>query len=289
MTKGAGQMEQQRELNLYLILDEHNQVCKPDQSMTVSDLLSVHTVQSWKAGDIVLINSGTGTGKSFFLRNNVCDYFKQAGLRVLYLVNRTNLLGQFAVGGNSEITYRTYQSVESNLLYKKNLDEWDIIIADEMHYFLHDTDFNHTTDVSLAWILNQKKAVRIFLSATHKGMSLYLQRQKISFKEYILPLDRTQIDNLTFFDDESQFERIAQQVIDAGTKAIFFIQSLQKALNLYKKFSEHSMFLCSKGKPEYKNVDTAAQKMMLEKEYFDCNLLFTTAVLDNGVTIKNCW
>lgn len=280
-------MEQQRELNLYLILDEHNKVCKPDQSTTVSDLLSVHTVQSWKAGDIVLINSGTGTGKSFFLRNNVCDYFKQAGLRVLYLVNRTNLLGQFAVDGDSAITYKTYQSMESNLLYKKNLDEWDVIIADEMHYFFADADFNHTTDVSLAWILHQKKAVRIFLSATHKGMSIYLQRQKISFKEYVLPLDRIQINNLMFFDDESRFERIAQQVIDTGTKAIFFIQSLQKALNLYKKFSDHSMFLCSKCKPEYKNVNTAAQEKMLNEEHFDCNLLFTTAVLDNGVTVKD--
>lgn len=177
--------------------------------------------------------------------------------------------------------------MESNLLYKKNLGEWDILICDEMHYFLADADFNHTTDVSLAWILNQKKAIRIFLSATHKGMSIYLQRQKISFKEYVLPLDRTQIDKLTFFDNESQFERIAQQVVDTGTKAVFFIQSLQKALNLYKKFSDHSMFLCSKSKPEYKNVDTSAQKMMLEKEYFDCNFLFTTAVLDNGVTIKD--
>lgn len=117
--KGAGQMEQRRELNLYLILDEHNHVCKPDQSTTVSDLLSVHTVQSWKAGDIVLINSGTGTGKSFFLRSNVCDYFKRAGLRVLYLVNRTILLVQFEADDDSAITYRTSKrGVESTLQEK---------------------------------------------------------------------------------------------------------------------------------------------------------------------------
>ena len=50
--------------------------------------------KTWKQGDIVLINAQTGTGKTWFIKNNLIDNALEDYERLLYVCNRTNLKRQ---------------------------------------------------------------------------------------------------------------------------------------------------------------------------------------------------
>lgn len=59
----------------------------------VQDIIG-QAYKEWKKGDNILINCGTGQGKTYFVKNILKDYCKQNNLKILYLCNRTNLKKQ---------------------------------------------------------------------------------------------------------------------------------------------------------------------------------------------------
>ena len=57
------------------------------------------------------------------------------------------------------------------------------------------------------------------------------------------PYDYSHIKSLTFFHEKEQLENIAAQVISSNRKAVFFIQSTERALELYRKFENKIVFM----------------------------------------------
>ena len=258
---------------------------------TISDWIGVEEVKTWKRGDVVMICAGTGTGKSFFILSTLRGYFKEDGLRVLYLTPRVRINEQFRheLGDDSTIKVMSYQAVESILNDpNRSIGEWDVIIGDEAHYFTSDSDFNRKTDISFDWTMEQKKAIKIFLSATHEGLSQFLTDQDIKFTQYIVPISGMLVDSLDFFHNTDYIADIAEHVISSGSKAVFFIWSAQTAYDLHLKFKDKSLFLCSKyNKTFAKFMDAAAIERMIEEKRFDCQLLFATSALDSGVSLSD--
>lgn len=257
----------------------------------ISDLIGEDVISTWEPGQILMIISGTDTGKSYFIRNRVYEHFKAQDKKVLYLVSRTNLKEQFQLPmvGETNITFMTYQAIETILSdSQRSIGEWDVIICDECHYFISDSAFNKRTDISFDWVMGQKDTIRIFLSATGDGIDRHLSEEKIAFDKITLPICNRQIRSLTYFNNETQMEQIAEQVISNGEKGIFFLSNLEMALSLYRKFKENSLFLCSKyRKPYARYMDEESISRMIEAERFDCNLLFATSAIDAGVSIKD--
>ena len=100
--------------------------------------------------------------------------------------------------------------------------------------------------------------------------------------------DYSHIKKLTFFREKEQLENIAAQVINSNRKAVFFIQSAEKALELYKKFKDDMTFSCSKGNPKYKKyMDEALIDSIADNCTFGNAVLVTTAALDSGFTLKD--
>lgn len=258
---------------------------------TISDWIRVEEVQTWKRGDVIMICADTGTGKSHFLLNTMRGYFKENGLRVLYLTPRTRINEQFrrGLGNDNTVKVMSYQAIETiSSNPDRSLGDWDVIVCDEAHYFTSDSTFNHQTDISLDWIMAQKNAIKIFMTATYDELSQYFVDQGVNFTQYIIPVSGTLIKSLEFFNNKDYIADIAEQVIASGGKAIFFIQSAKTAFELYSKFKLNSLFLCSKYNKDFaKYMDTNAIDRMIQEEKFDCNLLFATTALDAGVTIKD--
>src|SRR5690606_9493191 len=249
-------------------------------------------VEQWKSGDIITISAGTGAGKSYFIKNDLYEYCKQQGKKILMLIHRRNCVDQFQMeldrdGKNDVIDIMTYQKLEAQARKFINIElgKYDVIVCDESHYMLFDSRFNSYSDLSLNAIL-KSDSLKIFMSATGNQMKMFLNDYKgIETIDYDIPKDYSYIEHLEFF-VEDVLEEYLKEAIEKNIKAIFFIQSAEKAYELHKQFKQHSMFNCSSGNSKYyKYVDQDKVNAMLENERFDDLILITTSVMDSGVNI----
>lgn len=258
----------------------------------VSDLISEDDIKSWNDNSIVTITAGTGMGKSYFIKNNLYEYARANAKTILLLVHRINCLEQFKMhieGKEDIITLETYQTLD--YMYEKDLtfdfSIYDYIVCDEFHYFTSDSAFNNTTDMSIKAILEQKDSIKIFMSATGDLMQEYMKDKKLETIDYKLKTNYDFIDRLYFYSRKQTEENLIEDIINKNEKAIVFINNLKRLEELYLKYKEYSLFNCAENNKQYKYVCEDTITTMLEDKRFDKNILFTTSVLDTGVSIKD--
>lgn len=278
-------------INTYLTFDPTDMTVKP-LTGTVSDWMSADQVKTWQPGDIKMVVSHTGSGKSYFVQHTLCDLYESQGKRILYLMPRNKIKEKFQkkLEADRSISLMTYQAVEEiQNDPRRSMGEWDVIICDECHFFLSDSNFNRRTDISFDWIMGQQNAVRVLLTATDNGISRFLQEQEIDFEKWVIPIkEEGEITRLSFFFNDENLVTIASQVVEAGGKGIFFLQSAKAAYTLHQQFEDTSLFLCSQHNKDFARfMDRTAILSMIEREQFDCPLLFATMALDSGITIKD--
>ncbi|SMC19405.1 hypothetical protein SAMN02745134_00821 [Clostridium acidisoli DSM 12555] len=271
------------------------------RSKNISEIVTYEKIRKWSKGDIITITAGTGMGKSYFIKNKLYAFAEKNKKRILMLIHRTNCVDQF----NNEIItakkadiidIKTYQYLES--LYKNNrkfdFSKYEYIVCDEFHYFMSDARFNKTTDISLEVLLNQMDVVKIFMSATSDAMKTYIRERKgMTTIDYEIPISYNFIQKLKFFMKDETMEKFMEEAIERAkegkqdNKGIFFIQSAEKAYNLYKKYEKNCLFCCGKSDKHYKYVNSDKIKNMLKSERFEEQFLITTTCLDAGVNIKD--
>ena len=107
---------------------------------TLSDIISKEEIIKWQPGDTVLISAGTGTGKSYFIKNSLYETAKAAGDKILMLIHRINCVNQFKEEIQTDdksdvITIDTYQKIESDTRRGKvyDLSEYKYIVSDIFH------------------------------------------------------------------------------------------------------------------------------------------------------------
>lgn len=260
----------------------------------VTDLIKINDIRTWNINDIITITAGTGVGKSYFIKNQLYAFAKANNKKILFLIHRTNCTNQFIQEIKRDrkddiIDIRTYQAIENVIKNKGVFDfsPYQFIVADEFHYFVSDASFNVTTDISLNKILEQN-AVKIFMSATGDYIKRYLTNKKnLETIDYEIPITYDFINELNFFNTDETLERFVEYIISGEEKAIFFIQSAEKAFNLYSKYKDNCLFNCSKSNDKYKYVETDKIDKMLKEEKFNENILITTTCMDAGVNIND--
>ncbi|MGW8957344.1 hypothetical protein [Paenibacillus sp. NPDC055715] len=274
---------------------------KPKQNVT--EKINGEEVE-WKNGDIVLISSGTASGKSYFIRNKLEQLADRQNVNILLLVNRKNLYKQNkeAIDNSlfSRIKVELYQTIENQLNKGKeyNFSPYKYIVCDESHYFTTDSGFNDNADDSLQAILGLQSQIRIFMSATGHVLFSYIKdqyRRKLKQKgnkiwTYSIPIKFNQIASLSFYTDFYAIEKwIERKFNKANDKIIYYADTIQKAFELHMKYDD-SLFVCSKSsknKKYLKYVDDDQVGSMIKQNRFDCKYLFTTTVLDNGFDLKD--
>lgn len=262
----------------------------------VSDLITIDETRHWGKGHIITIKAGTGVGKSYYIKNILYLVAKEKGKKILFLIHRTNCTTQFVkeiqkANKSDVITIMTYQKIEAlKLLYKKDFDFsiFDYIVCDEFHYFMSDSSFSISCDISLNMILAETNKTIVFMSATGDSMKKYINNiKKIETIDYEIDITYDFIKELKFFNEDEAIETYIKECITTGEKAIFFIQSATKAYELYKKYKDHCLFNCGKSDQHYKYVDKDKIDKMLEKERFEELFLITTTCMDAGVNIND--
>ena len=120
---------------------------------------------TWK-DCLVILNGGTGCGKSHFVINVLIPCYVSQNKRILYLCNREKLESQVKPQINRYplVTVWTYQRLQAKLRKKKNLPKYDLIVSDECHYFWTDAKFNSYTDIAYQYVMSQTQSVVILIA-----------------------------------------------------------------------------------------------------------------------------
>lgn len=260
-----------------------------------SEVITEGMINNWKGN--VILDGGTGTGKTHFILNTLIPYCKKNGESVLYLVSRDALKAQIkseikTLGFESDVTVANYQELE--YIVKKGIEKWDVdfIVCDEWHYVLE--TYNKFTDVSYDWIIKHK-AIKIFMSATCKNLfnSYVSGGNQLGIivpdtNYYKIPKSYSYA-NTVFFQKKNHAEQIIKDKLEnTNDKILYFANSLQHAIKIYKEFSESSSFYCSKHTNNNEAMELRNKHIDdLVNKTFKGRLLITTSALDVGFNLED--
>lgn len=244
--------------------------------------------KQWNKGNLILVNSGTGTGKSTFVMQELYEYCNKNNKRILYLTNRNILREQIKQKTNKNkdttITVLNYQKIETMILHNVAISNYDYVVMDECHYFFDDATFNIKTDLFFKWILGQNNICKIMMTATAYILKAYLNKHDIKINyQYELPTDYSYIKSIIMFKNYESINSIIEDI--PQNEQIILFSSAKKALDISKKYN--GAFICSKYNKKYvKYIDEKELNNIINNEKFNNHLLCCTTVLDNGINIK---
>ena len=188
-----------------------------------------------------------------------------------------------------ELDIKLYQGLESSIIQDKYntshiFDKYDIIVFDESHYFLNDSIFSNSSDLILKLILKDyPDKLLVFMTATPSSL-IEFNIIRNTFPAYNLIGNYSFIENLYFYRSDAMPEIICKSVPE-GEKLMYFGPP-NEAHILSTRF-EDSVFICSKGNSLKKYSSTSTATKIEETDSFNSKFLFTTRVLDNGISIKD--
>lgn len=265
----------------------------------VSDIISIADIQSWKKNDNILISAGTGQGKSSFVLNKLYHYAREQEEKILLLVPRVLIKEQFLreqKNNIQNITIQTYQWLENLEDINSELTHYDYIVADEAHYFLRDSSFNYNTRKSLMSLFNSSSRC-LYMSATLNTFESLLRALNQTIDHYYsVTKEYDYIKKAYLFSgsNDKSLEYIEKQlysIINNNEKAIVFINNTKDIELLYNKFKRNSTVLFnnhySKNLVNKKIINETEVAQILQEQMLPKNILFTTSILEMGVTIKD--
>ena len=280
--------------------------------MYVTDVIG-ETYKTWQTG-VVLINAGTGTGKTTFIVKTLNEWAEITSTKILYLCNRRALQSQVveqaeaeqkakelddnATGdgvGEEHLDIWTYQALEiMKLYYPERLDaflqQYRYIVADEAHYFMFDAQFNHDTVVSydaLKALWGEK--IVIYMSATADYMFQHLENMAVVRAEqrYNVDKDTGYVDKLQLYWNDHQLECWLNSIPD-DEKALVFMETTDGVKKWRNKYGDAAAGYCSAYNRNVKKADKLSDlKACLSDGILKKKYTFTTKALDNGVDIKD--
>ena len=260
----------------------------------------------WK-NEFVVLDCGTGCGKSYFALHVLGKYAKKQGKRILYLCNRSKLRRQIytdarELGLLSVIYVTSYQSLQRDIQDGKKIPYYDYIVADECHYFTTDAKFNEYTDVSYNFLMKQKQSVVLWVSATAKTFFRWLADKGKVKKRYIYRIDKdySYVKKLYFY-QKDELTTIIDDILEnePQSKIVVFCNSASRMEEMNKRYADTANYFCSSTSSstklkemcgynkETKKVADCVINLPDGRITFEKRILFTTTVLDNGVDLKD--
>ncbi len=287
--------------------------------------------EEWQKGQVIILDVPTGSGKTMFCETTFRKYAFSQGKRILYLVNRITLREQMLERqkkrvieweqhletqsfwmhdlkkepGNFVIT--TYQTLEMALVTNNVPDinyfnSFDIVVADEAHYFLADSLFNPNTVHSFEFLVqNYRNRQLIFMSATMQNLypilAVYLNQtaaQSFLAKEgmyepYIykrVEPDYSGYNFLWFYHHQEMVQIISE--LPGDEKVLVFVSSIaegKEIKSLLKKIMPGGdVFLYSSESADSEHGQELETELVTEQK-FSHRVLLATAKLDAGVNI----
>ena len=248
-------------------------------------------------GQIVFLSASCGTGKNEYVRFMVEN---KRYARVLILANRkanrAQIMAKLGINGKEvfgRAVVKSYQSLElSSGISSEELEGYDLIVADEAHYFLSDSVFNPRVNVSLKKVMLAKRPAKIFMSATLSDIEALIigkmkEKRKTPFigniaTRYQMIRSKQNIASVACID----YNELEDQIAKSGEKWLIFVDSIKKGEALQKKLGPDSVFICAENS-EGEGKAAAELRNLVENEKMQHRVVISTSILDNGITIKD--
>lgn len=184
---------------------------------------------------------------------------------------------------------------------KKLEQNFAYVVADEVHYLLADSSFNATTDLALNYITSHfRESIRIYLTATpeqifpvlekkEKQIDDYTNRMQVTFSGY-----RTIHFNVYRFANDFSWihphafqdaDDIISLVRKSKDKTVIFVDNKDVGRNIIKAAGFGTLVTAESKNPEDASYTTYNE--IVTTETFNERLLVCTAVLENGVNLKD--
>lgn len=269
---------------------------KTDNRKYFTDIIG-DDYKNW-TNDEIILNGGTGSGKTRFCIEVLIPYATSQNKTVLYFCNRTKLLQQSTsliqkLRDRGQVDILIYQSLEQLLHQTKEFTKkYDYIIVDECHYFTQDSLFNDFTDLSYGWLMKQKDSVRIYMSATAEKFFEYLRKGRVPEQNYYyIPVNYSHVTDVYFY-RQNVLTTLLDEILanDDGSKAIVFMNSAKRMMEMYKRYGSEANYYCSK-KTQNKELEKIREDDCIihvkDLITFKKRILFTTTALDCGVDMKD--
>lgn len=281
----------------------------------VSDIIG-DDYKNWKKGDLVKIKAQCGTGKSYFVRDVLIPYIDTVNktsieckpYNFLILSNRINLSRQIKIDVLKKmgkiipscdkalddittidnINIISYQKLGELILNDPlfDLENYDIIICDEIHYIYSDSFTGRTKSISDRLFSDNMNAIRIFMSATIQP-ELEEKIDNISgnkIYKYDSNRDYSYIESYLYHKDNQVINRIIND--KSSDKWLYFVDSKKKGESIRQKLEEYGVD-CAFVYRGCKKSDAKQLKHIVNSEKFSCKVLISTSILDNGINIKD--
>ena len=265
------------------------------QTKHFSDLIE-DSYKKWNDTRVIL-DGGTGTGKSYFILNILSKYADTEGKRVLYLCNRSPLKEKIYHEAKEmnlleTVTVITYQKLADLIQKKEPVPDAEYVVADECHYFTEDALFNEYTDIAYSYIKRLKGRVVIYMSATCKVFFRWMRKSNHVTDEhyFYIPKSYEYVDELYFYEKKYLIPKVDDILEkEEDSKIIIFCNSIQQMIKLHEKYGDKACYFASKNAKKVSDIRTenCIQSHEDGTVTFDKRILVATKVLDNGIDIKD--
>lgn len=287
--------------------------------------------KNWKKGDVVRVQAQTGTGKTLMITGNdkvkgLIDRMKDYE-NLIYICNRIELKRQIKLDLlrkynldvpksddgklNTEaldnitkienVVITSYHAIAHSILdntynsNNNNMDLFDYIICDEMHFMLTDSSFNNLTRLAFDELIRKvhRNSIKIFISATMDEMvkviekavedskNSFIKKNSIKLHTYNTGIDYSYL-NIKYFKHIKDIITLIKND-KTNEKWLIFVTSKKNGQDIKNELDKYNIsneFITSGSKTEEaKNITTESK--------FNCKALITTKALDNGVNIKD--
>lgn len=234
----------------------------------------------------IILSGGTGTGKTQFIIRKLIPYYNSQNKKILYLANRKALEKQLSdeLKQYDTVTLLTYQRLQADISKSKSMDSYDLIIADECHYFYTDAMFNEMVDLSYNYLLyGVKNGVTIFMSATGDTIFKDLICNNLVTRDHIYYIPRR------YPHVEKVYSYIKEELVDIindilgsndNEKILVFVNSIDRLKQLHDIYGDDADYMCSGT-----NTVNFANNQAIQNKTFGKRILVTTKVLDNGIDL----
>ncbi|WP_079545499.1 DEAD/DEAH box helicase [Christensenella massiliensis] len=267
--------------------------------MWISEKIPKEAIEHWQGNIKILLNADCGTGKTSFVLNELYEYAREHGWKILYLSNRNLLKKQIEleiVDKQDVFTLFNYQKKEYDYrdipwadirqdeLAKAINEQYDMVVCDEAHYFFTDSWAGTAPNVMLQTICHLLVIPAIFMTATPPILQRYVPFQD----ENIFVVKKPpQIEKAYYYSNDEAIERKIDS-IPMDEKVIYFGRKTNRLLELKEKYNERCMFVCAESNDNFrKNVDAEKRDYLIENNKFEPQILLTTSALDNGINIED--
>lgn len=299
------------------------------QKIYITDKISESECHRWLDGKKIIFNAPTGTGKTTFICERILPLCQEKNKKALVLCNRRLLREQYGVDLATKYTryaelcevveVRTYQEMAQKLEIesgiKNILEDFDVVIFDEVHFFYADSDFNGMgTYILLQELIRESYYKTVIMVTATLDEVLPLIEKTYSQCEKKLELEcgrnrgvvladyayQRHIYNFDYLTDYSRFscyfvedvETLASEIAKSEKKSVIFIDDKTKAESFKKLLMEKGklptaeVFLLNANVLEENPGDRVIRTLTMANRVLP-KVLITTSVLDNGVSIHD--